>query len=191
MGFIVNQAINRIDVNGLYSPRCECRKLRLIANAWSRVLRLKARTRFGRGLLHCITRIRCKRRCSGSRGGTYNYLTGVITLCENNSSGPRTPPELMGTLKHELAHAASRCRNPPLTCGQCMREEKQAYYRAGQCWDDRSCTIRAWGSCRSKIYCWRPYPRNPYIYLNRRRPRWYVRIPRTPNPPIPSTITWP
>jgi hypothetical protein len=36
-------------------------------------------------------------------------------------------------------------------CGGCMQEEKRAYFESGECWDNESCTLRAWDSCTYNV----------------------------------------
>ena len=100
-----------------------------------------------------MTEIKCKECCKGNVGGTYSPISGKITLCASNASGSLSENKLRSILRHELSHAESLCRKSDYDCKSCMIEEKKAYWRAGQCTDDGSCSRRAYQSCKHYLGC--------------------------------------
>jgi hypothetical protein len=102
----------------------------------------------------CLRDIKCVRCLSGECG--YNAWSGVISICNWHISSITAMRQLF---RHELSHADSACRTLMLNCRDCMREEKKAYWRAGQCTSNRECTYMTWEySRRSKFSCFRRRP---------------------------------
>lgn len=61
---------------------------------------------------------------------------------------------LLKTANHEMPHAMMNCTGESeTTCDDVMGDEKLAYYRVGQCSNDRECTDAAWESAKNKVGC--------------------------------------
>jgi RHS repeat-associated protein len=149
-----NSLIGMVDPDGR-STEQDCRSLisHVEATEFVRELRRRGRERCrGAGGIGvgaclpvkdpCVTKIYCK--CCDSGDGAYRPITGTIMVCW----GPNVKISTMEkTLWHELGHADSLCRRVPMTCADCMKEEKKNYWRNGECRKDRTCTDQAWESC--------------------------------------------
>jgi hypothetical protein len=115
----------------------------------------------------CISDISCKTINPASiftgvaaEGGEYNEKSGIIsvyscyTCMDTNASLQNYSLEqLKSIILHEFSHAESICRQSPgQSCESCMIEEKRAYWRSGQCINNKDCTAKAASSCASGIF---------------------------------------
>jgi hypothetical protein len=147
-----NDAVNKWDRLGLQAQGCtNCDNVLKRAEQWELVKKLKVQKSAKNPTLPCLTVLRCQSQCPngmGFAGGWYAPGPGEIVLaCQGGGKKEFTVAEIEQVLRHELAHTESQCRDTPGDCDSCMKEEKQAYFRAGQCKTDQECTQRAWGSC--------------------------------------------
>jgi hypothetical protein len=144
--------LNRVDPHGLISVRC----------CWDMLGKALSDPEVGAAYdaakaakdslgIPCLGIVKCNKSCIGGPLGRYNPFTRNISMCADILSASQT--EFNQILLHELIHAKSICGWWKLGCGNCMAEEKRAYYYSGGCWDNESCTRAAWRSCITSLSC--------------------------------------
>lgn len=144
--------VNRIDGDGTISEAC-CNNMlaQAMKDPGVQAIYGKAKTsKDGLGI-PCLGVAKCKKSCIGGPSGRYNPFTRNVSMCADQLSNNQG--DFNQILVHELTHAESVCGWWKLGCKNCMTEEKRAYYKAGECFNDVDCTNMAWGSCTMSVSC--------------------------------------
>lgn len=150
--FARNQPSVLLDPMGLMSIEDCARDMQYALQGGARISSLyqalkKAKDRFG---IPCLRSVECLSCCLPGIRGFYNPVFRSVGLCAENLG---SNADLRTVLEHELYHAESVCGWWKLGCENCMKEEKRAYYLAGQCTNDSDCTQAAWESCLASLSC--------------------------------------